>query len=265
MDAIRAGHSVRALRQRRGWRQVDLAARSGLSQSDVSRIELGQLDAIAIAKLERTVGALGGTLDVRVRWNGESLDRLLDAAHAAGVEATVHLLQRAGWSVAPEVTFAIRGERGSIDVLAWRPATADLLVVEVKSVIPDLQSMLASLDRKVRLGPMIARDRGLRARRLSRLLIVSDSSTNRRRVDAHGAILTAAVPWRGRVMLRWLQRPPSDGLGIAGLLFLSTQVATTRRRQRVRKSISTEVPRSETTARGVSSTPSPSTTRPTGR
>jgi hypothetical protein len=222
-----------------------LAVRSGSSQSEISRIELGLLDGTPIAKLERIVGALGGSLDVRVRWNGEALDRLLDSAHAAAVEVAMHLLQGSGWSVMPEVTFAIRGERGSIDVLAWRPATADLVVVEVKSVIPDLQSMLGSLDRKVRLGPSIARDRGLPVRRVSRLLIVSDSSTNRRRADTHAAMLTAAFPWRGRDVLAWLRTPTTNGQGIAGLVFLPTHVVAGRRRQRIRKAAPTSVPRSE--------------------
>lgn len=224
------------MRHRRGWRQVDLASRCGISQSEISRIELGLIDAVPIGKIERVVSVLGGSLDARVRWNGEGIDRLLDAAHAAAVEATVLLLQRSGWLAAPEVTFAVRGERGSIDVLAWRVA-GDLLVVEVKSVVPDLQSMLASLDRKVRLAPLIARDRGITGTtRVSRLLVIAESSTNRRRVESHQAMLVAALPERGRVVTSWL-RDPGRGRrsGMAGLVFLApTQPAGVRRQQRVR-------------------------------
>jgi hypothetical protein len=32
------------------------------------------------------------------------------------------MLRSDGWDVAVEVTFWIRGERGSIDVLGWHPA-----------------------------------------------------------------------------------------------------------------------------------------------
>ena len=208
-----------------------------MSQSEISRIELGQIEAIPTTKLERVVLALGGSLDVRVRWNGEGMDRLLDAAHAAAVEAAIVLVEGSGWTATPEVTFAIRGERGSIDVLAVRSATNDLLVVEVKSVVPDLQATLASLDRKARLAPLIARDRGLpTGLRVSRLLVLVESSTNRRRVDAHGAVLGAALPHRGRVVVRWLRGVERRPSALAGLLFLSsTQTAGARRQQRVRR------------------------------
>ena len=46
--------------------------------------------------------------------------------------------QEAGWDVATEVSFNVRGERGSIDILAFHQATGSLLVIEIKSVVPDL-------------------------------------------------------------------------------------------------------------------------------
>ena len=64
----------------------------------------------------------------------------------------VRRLRALGWDVAVEVSFSRFGERGSIDVLAFHPARRALLVTEVKSVTPDMQAMLAGLDRKARLG-----------------------------------------------------------------------------------------------------------------
>ena len=58
-----------------------------------------------------------------------------------------------------------------------------LLVIEVKSVVPDLQAMLVTLDRKGRLAREIARDRGWQARTITRLLILPDDRTARRRVE----------------------------------------------------------------------------------
>src|ERR1035437_7252070 len=153
MDRQRLGRSVRALRQRLGWRQEDLARRCSVSQSTVSRIERGMVAGTGLDAIERVVVGLGGELDVRVRWRGEDLDRLLDAVHAAIGERLVELLEALGWRCVAEVTFWIRGEKGSIDLLAWHPATGRLLVVETKSVVPDLQQMLASPDRQVRLAP----------------------------------------------------------------------------------------------------------------
>ena len=101
--------------------------------------------------------ALGARLSVRVYWHGEELDRLLDAAHAGIVDQVVALLVANGWEVVPEATFNHFGERGSVDVLAWHPIHRALLIIEVKSVVPDVQALLAGVDRKVRIAPAIAR------------------------------------------------------------------------------------------------------------
>ena len=85
--------------------------------------------------LVRAAAALGGDVDVRIRWRGEHLDRLIDEAHAALVDALVGRLRRLGWIVEVEVSFAIWGERGSVDVLAFHPDFGAMLVVEVKSTV----------------------------------------------------------------------------------------------------------------------------------
>src|ERR1035437_1032339 len=123
MDLQMFGRSVRALRRRLGLRQVDLAGRCGMSQAAVSRVERGDLAGVSGGSVEALVVALGGELDVRVRWRGEELDRLLDSAHAAIGESLVRLLTGLGWECAVEVAFWIRGEKGAVDLLAWHPPT----------------------------------------------------------------------------------------------------------------------------------------------
>src|SRR5687767_8239026 len=147
MDWVKVGRSVRALRKRRGWRQRDLAAAARVSQSVIARTELGRGDRIAPWILERVAQTLGARMVVRLDWNGEGLDRLLDADHAALVERSAAMFRAAGWDVAAEVTFWIRGERGSVDLLAWHVATSALVVVEVKSVVPDVQATFMAFDR----------------------------------------------------------------------------------------------------------------------
>jgi len=234
MDMVQLGRSIRALRLRRRWRQLDLANAARVGRTVIARIERGLGDTVPLRKLEAVAHALGARLDLRLNWNGEALDRVLDAAHARLVDVMVGRLRAAGWEVATEATFMIRGERGSVDVLAWHPLTRVLLLIEVKSVVPDVQAMLAALDRKVRLGRGIALDRGWTPAQVGTLLVIGASRTSRRRVESLAATFDAAFPDRGNVVRHWLKAPSAE-LPLRGLLFLSFgQEVTTRHRASTR-------------------------------
>jgi hypothetical protein len=203
----------------------------------VSRIDRGRIQNIQLGELERAAAAIGATLDVRLRWNGEQLDRLLDETHAVVVELVVSTLRASGWDSAVEASFSIWGERGSIDVLAFHPSTAMVLVVEIKSIVPDNQEMLYALDRKTRHASEIASKRGWSCRGVSRLLVVADSATSRRRIARLSATYDTAFPVRGRAVRRWLVDPRSP---ISGLLFVAyaprgSAMHGARGRQRVRR------------------------------
>lgn len=214
MDRLRIARSVRAIRIRKGWTQQELADAAAVSRTFVSDIERALTRHGDLARLERICHALGADLDVRVRWRGEGLDRLLDESHADLVERMVGRLRGLDWEVALEVTFNDFGDRGSIDVLAWHRATRSLLVVEVKPVIGDAQATLMPLDRKARLGPKIGRARGWDPASVSRLLAVWDGTMNRRRVGRLGDSFGAAFPTRGWALQAWLRNPsgPISGL-----------------------------------------------------
>jgi transcriptional regulator with XRE-family HTH domain len=211
------GRSLRAIRVRLQLRQVDVAARAGVSRAFVSKLERGLVRHSDLALVERLCAALEASLDVRVRWRGEALDRLLDEDHASLVNRVVHELGRAGWELALEVTFNEYGDRGSIDVLGWHRATKSLVIVEVKSRIVDAQATLMPLDRKARLGAKIGRTRDWDAASVSKLLIVAEGTANRRRVRRLEAMFEAALPLRGPAIRAWLRKPEDP---IAGLLFL---------------------------------------------
>lgn len=234
MDGVRVGRVLRALRIRRSWRQTDLADRVGCSQALIARVERGGADRLTAARLERIVLALGARLVVRVDWNGEAADRLLDADHATLVELVVDYLRRAGWEATPEVTFAIGAERGSIDILAWHAASSTLLVIEVKSVVPDVQAMLATHDRKVRLADRIAAQQGWRPRRIGSLLVIAESRTARRRVEAHAATFQARFPARAAAIRRFIAQPARHE-AIHGLWFLSARTGASSRQRVVRR------------------------------
>lgn len=232
VDTIRFGRAIRALRRREALRQADVGQRAGVSDTTISRIERGIVGPVAFARLRRIGEAVGAEIELNVRWRGEELDRLLDEAHAGLVDAAVALLGRAGWDVRVEATFAVAGERGSIDVLAWHASTRLVLVGEVKSVVPDAQAMIATLDRKARLAPSIAADRGWQCTGVARVLFVGEGRTSRARIERHAAMFEAAFPVRGRAALGWI-REPAPASPPSALLFLDTLPADGRRCHRV--------------------------------
>lgn len=232
MDAIRLGLGYRALRQRRRLTQEQLGAKARVSRSVVCRIERGHADRVAVHTLVRVAAVLDARIDVRLFWQGEGLDRLLDARHAGLVDLVLEILALGGWEVATEVSFNVYGERGSIDILAYHPATRSLLVIEIKSVVPDMQSMLAAIDRKGRLARDIANERGWQVSSVSRLLVLPNDRTSRRRVEDHAATFRTALPARTTKVRSWLARPEGT---VNGVMFVS-DVRQAGTRQRVRTS-----------------------------
>jgi transcriptional regulator with XRE-family HTH domain len=235
---IRIGARFRALRQRLGWRQRDLAARAHVSQSLVSLLERGHLERLSIESIRRIAHALDADFVVQLRWRGGDLDRLVDEAHAALVGTTAELLRRAGWQLRLEVSYAIYRERGSIDILAWHPRYRALLVVEVKSELTNVEETLRKQDEKVRLAPrIVAEQLGWQVTHVGRLLVLPEQSTARRRVERRSAVMDVAYPSRGAEARRWLAAPAGP---TAGLLFVSTQArrggAGTSARRRIRRS-----------------------------
>jgi transcriptional regulator with XRE-family HTH domain len=217
MDVVRFGADVRLLRLKRGWTQERLAGAANVSRWAIGEIEAGRGDRITADRLIHVVAALGGYLSIRIQYQGEGLDRLRDRRHAVLVEQLVARLRAEGWEVATEVSFNVFGERGSIDILAFESTSGALLVIEVKTVVPDVGGMLATLDRKVRLARDLAKARGWHVRVVGRLLVLADGTTARRRVEQHAATFENAFPSRNIEVNRWLRSPSGP---VSGLLFL---------------------------------------------
>jgi transcriptional regulator with XRE-family HTH domain len=227
------GRALRALRRRRALRQSDLGEAAGVSQSLVSRAERGHFDTLSIRTLRALFGVLDARCSVTPWWRSGELDRLLDEDHAALSAVGVEMLSAFGWeSVDVEVTFAVFGERGSIDILALKPRESRALMVEVKTSIQSTEELNRTVDKKARLLPGIVKDRyGWSPDHVGRLLIVEESSTNRRRV-ARAHVMEATFNLRGTGVRRWLAGETS---GSSGLVFLTVPRRRTVARSRVRR------------------------------
>lgn len=64
LDAYVAGHRLKELRESQGLTQKDLAGLLHVTQSRISQIENGRLEAMELETLRAYVTALGGHLDV---------------------------------------------------------------------------------------------------------------------------------------------------------------------------------------------------------
>ena len=208
MTDVIVGLIFRAVRRRRGWRQIDVARRAGVSQQLISLIEHGHLEQVSLGTLRSVARALEIDLPLAPRWRGPELDRLLDAEHAALVETAVVAFAGLGWVVALEWSFNHFGERGAVDILAWHGANRALAVVEVKSRVVDVQDLLGKLDRKVRLArELLPRDRGWNPNVVGRILILPDTSTARDSIARLGRTFDTSLPARTVETRRWLRDP----------------------------------------------------------
>jgi hypothetical protein len=176
-------------------------------------------DTLTLRTLVAVASVLEIRLDLDARWRGGDLGRLLNAAHSAMHERIAGRFARLpGWLVKPEVSFAIYGERGVIDLLAFHPRSRALLVVELKTELVDVQALLGTIDRYQRLARRIASERGWQAMTVSCWVVMRDTMTNRRRVTAHATVLRAAIPDGGRDLSAWLREPAGT---VHALSFLS--------------------------------------------
>jgi transcriptional regulator with XRE-family HTH domain len=208
MDDRQLGVTIRLLRHRRGWRQVDLAIRAGVSAGIVGSLERGKADGVSVTAIRKVAKALEFALGWDVGYLRAELARLRDADHARCAEVFMKRLVAMGWIVHPETSFNHYGDRGRIDLLAYHPPTGVLLVIEIKTVIADVQDLLGALDVKHRVATGVARSMGLQPRFVTVALVVMENSTNRRRLAEHPHLFTRFA-LRGRKATTWLRDPGS--------------------------------------------------------
>ena len=183
---------------------------------------------LPLSTIRRLGDALGVWVELAPHWRGVDTERLLNRAHTAlhasvGSAVRVHT----DWITAPEVSYSIYGERGVIDILAWHATTRSLLVIELKTMLVDPGDLLAVMDRRARLAPRIARERGWHPASVSIWVVMTDTRTNRRHVARSSGLLRTALPSDGRAIRAWLRAPNGS---IRALSFWSDAHAVIARR-----------------------------------
>ncbi len=219
VDDQGVGRVLRAIRIQRALRQSDVASAAGVSRTQVSRVERGHLGTLQLSAVRAIGAALEVGLPFDPSYRGGEIERVANAAHTAMHERVAELFAAlAGWECAAEATFSVYGERGSIDVLAWHEARRALLVVELKSEVPNPPGLVAQVDRYRRLARTPARERGWNPATVSCWVAIAETDMNRRMLARHRALLRNAFPFDGRAIRTWLRDP--DG-AINGLSFLA--------------------------------------------
>jgi transcriptional regulator with XRE-family HTH domain len=213
MDVARAGRVARLLRVRARMTQRQLATRAGVSGRAVYLLETGRGRSLRLRTIESIVGSLSARIDLRMMWNGPELDRLLDAGHAALSAGVKQQLTRWGWLVRVEVSYAHFGERGRVDLLAFHPPTRTLLVIEVKTMLVDVQELVGSLDAKTRLARTIAEPIGWHPKVVVPAIVFAERPATRAQL-AQLEPLFDRFTERGRRALTWMRKPGEPPTGL---------------------------------------------------
>ena len=193
------GEAVRSIRTGIGWTQRELGRRARMSQAMVCAVENGQVDDLAFSRAQRMLEAMGARLVITVDAPYlRDRERQLDPAHARCSAHVVGRLRRAGWGVATEVEVGGDRSRGWIDVLAFHPSIAWLLVIEIKTEIRDLGAIERGLGWYEREAIIAARRFGWQPERSlgCLLLLATDASEVRARANAEP--LAQGFPIRAR-------------------------------------------------------------------
>ncbi len=212
--AKRLGIGLREARILAGLLQREVAARAGVSQPEIARLEGGHGSATGIATWAACGAAVGLQLAAFFEAaSGASLPR--DHEHLKRQNLVIATASEGGWIAEPESALPGDGPRPrSIDVLLTRPARREAAVVEVWDLVLDGGLVMRSLEAKV----LATRDRLGPAWRVQGMLIVRGTQRNRTLIGGLAALFAARYPASSHVWLRALRDgavPMPEAAGLA--------------------------------------------------
>lgn len=199
---IRVAEVVGEVRREVGWSQDELGRRAGVSQSTICRLEQGAIENLTIGTAARVLDALGIKVTLELKSpliaNGP---RQRDAGHARCMAYVVRRLTRLGWIVQTETEVVSGAARGWIDVLAFRPSDGTLLVIEIKTELPDIGAAMRQHAWYEREAWQVARGFDWQPTRRVGAVLVLASAANMDRLRANRDLLTHAFPLTARELM----------------------------------------------------------------
>jgi hypothetical protein len=189
--------------------QAEIAGRTRISRSTLSRLERALPRAMHLPTILAVGEAPGRPIEVRV--GGHPLDRpplTRDAASAAVIERMVAQWTAAGWRCETDFWYQSGAARGWADFVAYHPANAVLAIVEVKTALVDNQETLGIFKRKIRFVPgeweVVHRTS---PRSVAALLVVTGTSRNRAVLRQHRLTFAASFPDTIDDLDQWIRQP----------------------------------------------------------
>jgi transcriptional regulator with XRE-family HTH domain len=228
--AHRLGRALRDQRQAVGLRQVDVAARAGLSQSEIARLEAGRGATTSVSTWAVCAAAVGLQLAGFIeRAPGTDLPR--DLQHLRHQDTVVAAATAGGWHAEPEAALADDGPRPrSIDVLLTREERREAAVVEVWDLLLDGGAAMRGLTAKVRAtSERLGEDWSVHG-----LLVIRGTRRNRRLVAAFASLFAARFPASSDRWLAALRDPDTKlpaGDGLAWTNIEGSRLLAARRRR----------------------------------
>lgn len=190
------GADLREARLARGLRQIDVARGTDVSDAQISRVERGRLNGLAIAALARHGAAVGLRLHARFYPNGGGL------RDAAQLDLLRHFRVRLhdGWTVQLEAPIHLPGDQRAFDALLTLKDPPLTVAVEAITRLRDVQAQLRAASQKQRDG---------QAARL--VMLIKGSHANRRALASAADLLTTTFPLGTRAMLAALAAGEDPG------------------------------------------------------
>ncbi len=213
--ATRLGIGLRDARIGAGLLQREIAARAGVSQPEIARLEGGHGSNAGIDTWAACGAAAGLHLAAYFEGvPGAQLPR--DIEHMRRQNLVISTAAAGGWGAEPEAALPGDGPRPrSIDVLLTRPARREAAVVEVWDLVLDGGLVMRSLEAKVhatrdRLGPGWS---------VAGLLVVRGTHRNRELIGGLGALFAARYPASSHAWLAALRDAGAPIPDAAGLVW----------------------------------------------